>query len=119
MKVWSDTLTAQDLKDCGRGPVAVWRCEGPMPARVRSQVFDVVLTGTSPRGRNSGRYGGERTEYAPPATWDEHGEWMSRVFDIDPDARIANYKGREDFHAQTRYQYGDDPSGVMMHQGMR
>lgn len=106
MKVWSDILTEQDLRGCGLGPVQVWRCEGPKPARVKAQAFDVVLTGTSPRGRNSGRYGGSRQwDYAPPATWDEHGEWMARVFDIDPDARVAGYAGRDDFHASTARKY--------------
>ncbi|HET9598621.1 MAG TPA: hypothetical protein VFP65_23795 [Anaeromyxobacteraceae bacterium] len=105
MRVYSDILTAADFDAAAERPVSVWACEGPFPARKRARRFNVTLTGTSPRGRNTGRYGGERMEYAPPATWDEHGAWMARVFDVDPDAVIAHYDGRDDFHRQTRNAY--------------
>jgi|ERR1700729_4346849 len=36
------------------------------------------------------------------ATYDEHGEWMAKLFEIDPDAIIATYDGVEDFYRQTQ-----------------
>jgi hypothetical protein len=59
------------------------------------------------RPRNTGKYGAEQAGgHLYAATYDEHGEWMARLFDADPDAIIGYYDGRDHFHAETRYQYG-------------
>lgn len=58
--------------------------------------------GKNRRVKNSGTVGADGYRYA--ATYREHGWWMRELFAIDPDARIARYKGADDFHNQT---FGD------------
>lgn len=52
---------------------------------------------------------GGRRSMPQHATYDEHGRWMARLFDIDPHARIKSavndFNGRDDFHAQTGGKY--------------
>lgn len=94
MKIYSDTLTTEDLRDAAR-EAGVWMaiCD-PITVRLRKRGWIVSLSGASPyRSQMSG----ERA-----ATWDQHGVWMDRLFAKDPDARIATYKGRDDFIAQTQ-----------------
>lgn len=46
--------------------------------------------------------------HAYNATWDEHGIWMTRLFDLDPNLKITGanvYDGRSDFHHQTDYKF--------------
>jgi hypothetical protein len=54
----------------------------------------------------SNRYSDRRTHVA---TYEEHGEFMARVFDADPNAVIkttfATYRGRTDFDQQTNYEF--------------
>jgi hypothetical protein len=108
MKLYSDVLSASDLidLDCVVSGVSIYAID-PLPnTRVRKNGFKIVLTGTSPFGRNTGRWGAAgRYEQGPPATWDEHGAWMAQVFEKDPKARIAYYDGRDDFHKQTHSKY--------------
>lgn len=111
MKLYTDTLS----------PAHLWAALPPglelldgyaMHVGPRTRRIDGVrLCSPAPRGKgrnyhlNSGHYG------ALPvynATWDEHGIWMTRLFDIDPLLRIVGanrYEGREDFHAQTANRY--------------
>lgn len=108
MKVYSDTLTSADLRACAIAPVSIWRLDHIGGPRKRWFGWDIVLTRTSPRGRNSGRYGAQDKdawEYAPLATWDEHGAWMANVYALDADAIVAKYKSLDDFNAKTDYAY--------------
>lgn len=98
MNVYSDTLTYRDLIDAAPAGVTVPVLE-PMPRpRTRRFGYVVGLSGSSPYASQL------RTENGThkAATWDEHGIWMSRLFDIDPEAIIATYKGRDDFLNQTQ-----------------
>lgn len=101
MKVYSDTLTYADLRAAARyARIALDTCEPIEGARVRSRGWTVRLSGSSTRHRNSGTHGAATWESAP-ATYDEHGHWMAWLFDIDPNARIAEYDGAHNFHAFT------------------
>jgi hypothetical protein len=74
-------------------------------SRTHARGFRVTLTWTGEKVKGDGRY---RRNYgtgqwnAPlAATWDEWGEWMDKLFTIDPGAVIGQYKGRDDFMRQT------------------
>ena len=108
MKVYSDILTATDLHAATPRGVTVWECDPISKPRIRSHGWTVQLRcWGSARHVNTGYYGaGEQGA----ASWDQHGEWMARLFDIDPDARIAYYNGAEDFHRSTRDKYTKVPA---------
>lgn len=109
MKVWSDTLTPADLEG------AVERVNAEFPgANVylsadtslhegpRTRRIDGVhlRSATGRHYPNSGGYGALHVgEMA--ASWTEWGWFIARVFEIDPGARVGDYKGVEDFHRQT------------------
>jgi hypothetical protein len=61
--------------------------------------YEVFLTGSSPyaAARQSLQGYGETA-----ATWDEWGLFIEHLFEIDPAARIGEYKGRENFRQVTR-----------------
>jgi hypothetical protein len=102
MKVYSDTLTTSDLT--AAAPTGTYvEAVALDRTRVRSRGWNVRLVfPASNRRRNTGVYGaGERGA----ATWDQHGEWMARLFRLDPRARIAYYDGVDDFHAMTKGVY--------------
>lgn len=108
MKVYSDKLDVLDLRAAvvGVPNVFVARIETMERTRLRTHGWKVQLgSSTSRRWRNSGTFGAMTWQDCAPATWDEHGAWMARLFDLDPDAIVANYRGRDDFHRSTRYQY--------------
>lgn len=61
--------------------------------------FEFFLSGSS-----SHRAQHDREEYA--ATWTEWGIVIDALFDIDPDAKIGHYNGREEFFRITSQAYG-------------
>lgn len=107
MKLYSDTLTelaithvVRDVED-----VYVDRLDPLQRPRVRSRGWDFRLASmTSNRYRNSGQYGASTWD-SSPATWDQHGEVFARLFEIDPNARIGDYNGRDEFHRVTDGKY--------------
>lgn len=107
MKIYSDTLSTDDLYAALPDRVHL---DGLCPItrpRVRRRGWIVKLTGTSTRHRNSGSYGAASWE-STPATWDEHGQWMARLYELDPEARITYYANRDQFHAMTKNAYRVD-----------
>lgn len=104
MKVYSDKLTREDL--FGALPTDVYANVRDIPkVRVRTHGWDVSLKGLGARHTrsvNSGEYG---AGYHKAASYDDHGEWMMRLFDIDPDARISWWKDRADFMRGTENKY--------------
>jgi hypothetical protein len=77
-----------------------------------ANAVDVACGGRAEdRGPDSGYRSpmGGRTMMPQYATYHEHGHWMARVFEMDPDARIKSavndFDGREDFHRQTNGLY--------------
>ena len=103
MKVYSDTITRADLFDCLPGDVSAEVIE-IRHARKRAHGFTVSLEGIGDRHyrrKNGGNYGAS-SPGVMAATWDDHGVWMARLYELDPDALIADYAGRDDFERQTR-----------------
>ena len=99
MKVYSDTLTRKDLAEAAHAAgVYLWLCEEMKRTRVRAHGWEVSLSGSSP-------YRSQMADYHQAATYDEHGEWMMRLFDLDPDARISWWKDRADFMRGTEGKY--------------
>lgn len=103
MKLYSEVLDTRDIVNaCSGMPIYPDRnelIEGP-----RSRRFDVILRAM----RDYGRSGMPKSPPGKAATWDEHGVWMARLFDKDPELRIvafAKYEGKEDFHTQTEGRY--------------
>lgn len=116
MKIYSDTLTPQDLYVAT--PEGVDVTYGyPVSARLRSRRFDHVRLSTEHGNRwpNGGNQGGGRAAYnsgqvASPraATYDEHGEWMAALYERDPYMiliGIERYESASDFHAKTHGRY--------------
>ncbi len=73
-------------------------------SRKRDRAFEVTLyvlakDALHRRYGNSGSYG-SKDDVA--ATWDEWGNWMVALYDIDPDAIIGHYETEADFYDQTR-----------------
>lgn len=94
MKMWSDTLTTDDLYSAAsKAGVYLHTAQSLRRPRNRARGWTVFIEGASPY--RSQATGGRA------ATWDQWGEWMDILFRIDPDARIGQYHGRGDFYAQT------------------
>jgi len=105
MKVYSNTLTEADLrKAVPRG------CQLELMSITRPRVRDFgwharLTCYAGNRWTNSGQYGAG-SERA--ATYDQHGEWMAPLFEIDPDARIAHWDGVHDFNQGTEGRYSKE-----------
>lgn len=104
MKVYSDVLTEADLRSAL--PDGVYADVRPLrQARVRRFGWDVYLEGFGARhtrATNSGTYGaGSRKA----VSYDDHGVWMARLYQIDPDARVSWWKSRADFEQGTKGKY--------------
>lgn len=106
MKIHSDIITREDLFNSL--PKFNLEVEVTMHgSRKRARAFNVGLQWDGPKVKGDGRYrrnygtsgGGFDQPWA--ATYDEWGEWLARLFEIDPDAIAGSYNGREDFIAQT------------------
>ena len=101
MKVYSDTLTINDLYACLPSGVGIAGVREIGRARKRARGWELSLEGYDARHTrrtNSGQYGaGERFA----ATWDDHGVWMNNLYERDPNAHIAWYENREDFYEKT------------------
>lgn len=111
MKIWSDTLSMQDLHDAAREVRADFagckiHLEDGLTLHVgpRTRRFDGVKLRAVHgfRRPNSGRDGGDSAKWC--ASYAEHGWWMARVFRKDPHARILgalDYRGEDTFHDLT------------------
>jgi hypothetical protein len=106
MKIHSDTLTRAVLFAALPKPLLDLECT-QHGSRSRAHAFNVGLQWYGGKVKGDGRYrrnhgtsGGFDMPWA--ATYDEWGEWLARLFDIDPNAIAGQYKGRDDFYDQTR-----------------
>lgn len=102
MKIYSDKLEQNDL--LRNVPVGCYlELEDIPKPRVRSRGWTArLLCPSGSRWTNTGTHGagGEKA-----ATWDQHGEWMEKLFRLDPSARISYYDGREEFKRMTNGKY--------------
>lgn len=108
MKVYSDTLTRDDLYAALPADVMIADMRELKNPRKRTHGYEIHLEGYGTRHtrrRNSGWYGATEADpvghYGYAATWDDHGEWMAALYEIDPLAIIACYLNRDDFYEKT------------------
>lgn len=109
MKIWSETLTCKDLLNAAEkvnsefpGANVYPSSDASLYAGPRTRRIDHVhlRSATGRHYPNSGGYGALHVgEMA--ASWTEWGWFIARVFEIDPDARVGDYKGVDDFNRQT------------------
>lgn len=118
MKVWSKTLTRMDLEDAAARVnrefpgCALYLGEGlSLHEGPRVRRFDGVTLRShfgihKPNpGTGGGGWNGELA-----ASWTEHGWWMARVFERDPDAivrGVIKYDGAQHFHEATSSRFVD------------
>lgn len=106
MRIYSNTLTPADLHRASMGlPLYCWEVAPLARPKLRKQGWRVKVLGYSRRQTNSGNHGasGESS-----ASWDDHGRWFARIFDLDPMALVvasARYDGRAEFHVKTGNKY--------------
>ena len=117
MKIYSDTLTIEDLhRACDAIPaVSINDRNGFAQPHIiegrKRRIEGVTLKATTSERVPDWREiaGVDKRSMPQHATYDEHGRWMAALLDIDPDARIKSavndFQGREDFHCQTRNAY--------------
>src|SRR4051812_23644972 len=118
MKIYSDKLQTRDLwaalPDGLEMLDGLELIEGPRLRRFEHvRICSPVPRGKGKRYRLNGGNIGSLNVYA--AGYDEHGEWMARLFEIDPDARIIGvnrYEGRDSFHEQTEHRFDRYQAGA-------
>jgi hypothetical protein len=109
MRIHTDSLTEKDIYEAtARAGSAVRVVVTEHGSRSRARAFNVTLSGTSSRRRNTGNYGaaGEDSYWGPDrshaATWDEWGMFLAEIFRRDPNAVVPNaYESGEHFHWST------------------
>lgn len=126
MKLYTNRLTIHDLSMAMPPDVTLlgsehgWSHNCKLVNGPRSRKFiHVRLCAWEPRGKgaNYRLTSGGRGSYslaAWNATWDEHGLWMARLFDIDPRLKITGantYDGYMDFHRKTEWKYPTETCG--------
>lgn len=117
MKLHSDTLTESDVRDAmqkakDRGGVdrlVVFETLSARGSRSHKYSYEIRLEwlGTKVKGdgrrfTNSGN-GGASDTYA--AFYSEWGWFLAEVFDMDENAMLDRYKGRDSFHEITRHAF--------------
>jgi hypothetical protein len=110
MRIHTDILTADDVRACRpiNTGLGFDRLE-PRGSRSHRGAYDVHLAAVDNHGRdawekkrrpNTGI--GWESSYPYAATWGEWGLFLAALFELDPVAYAGPYRGRDDFHAQTR-----------------
>lgn len=101
MRIHTDTLTAQDIRDAARrAGVDLYRMT-VHGSRKRARAYDVILEGT---GRTGTRYG-QNTDMVA-ATWDEWGIFLAELFRRDDRLTIPRvYEDGEHFRWVTYGRY--------------
>lgn len=90
------SLTMADVRSVELPPGVHWHHVGEHGSRSRARGFEIALEGNSCYG---GQWG--HLQYKA-ATWDEWGVVLGRLFELDPNARVARiYEGAEHFHYVT------------------
>lgn len=105
MKVYSDKLTEADLRAAlpqGVGLRDVVKIVNPRKRKNGWTLYLEGLTFGHSRSTNSGTRGAGSYK---AATYDDHGCWMSVLFDKDPHAVISHWDGKEQFDDGTNNRY--------------
>lgn len=104
MRIYSDVLTSADVAKTAHGvlKLAIQPIRRP---KLRRHGWNAATAGYSRRWKNTGNRG---ASVINAASWDDHGRWMARLYEADPQAVIVaarRYTSAEDFHAQTGGKY--------------
>jgi hypothetical protein len=102
VKLYSNTLTLAQVRDavpagCNGETIGI------RTPRVRTNGWTVRLT--KPGGTHYTNTGTHGAGAEKAASWDDHGVWMARLYELDPEMRVAHYTSAEDFHEQTKEAY--------------
>lgn len=103
MRIHSDKLLGVDIYAATQGlpGVSVETCTSH-GSRKRDGAYEVKLSGTSSYdSQGVDDYG----QTFKAATWDEWGIFIARLFAIDPEAIIGQYKDLYSFEAYTQYRF--------------
>lgn len=107
MRIHSDVLTRGDIFGAASGIESVWVDKWTEHgSRSRKRAFEVALRGAGTRHTrwpNSGKFGADHTANA--ATYDDWGDFLSNLFDVDPDMIAGLYRGKSHFHVVTNFKY--------------
>lgn len=98
MKIHSDVLTRESVRRFAHAATGLYPDMVERGSRKRAGAFDVKLRGGTNRLRND-----DSGEYA--ATWDQWGDFLARVFELDPNADTDVYHVAEHFHWVTGDRY--------------
>lgn len=97
------SLDEIDIRSVELPPGVTWHHVREYGSRSRLRAFEIVLEGTSCYG---GQWG-DRDYRA--GTWDEWGVVLGRLFELDPNARVAKvYEGAEHYHEVTGDRFRPD-----------
>jgi len=109
MRIYSDTLTVDDLRETAQQVPGLYIDElsAIVRPRVRAHGWTVQTSGNTNRYRNSGVYGADTSTRA--ASWDQHGQWFNLICERDPNARVGFYDNARDFHDRTKRKYATTP----------
>ena len=111
MRIHSNVLTPGDLframsAALPEAPDVNLILQGTFGSRSHAKAFEIALRGHGARHTrrpNTGIAGSASAERA--ATFDDWGWFCVAVFDMDPDAKVGQYNGSEDFHRATKDAY--------------
>ncbi len=97
------SLDEIDIRSVELPPGVRWHHVREYGSRSRLRAFEIVLEGTS-------SYGGQWGDHDYSAgTWDEWGVVLGRLFELDPNARVARvYEGAEHYHEVTGDRFRPD-----------
>jgi hypothetical protein len=99
MRIHTNTVTYTDLAQSALLAGVYLERDSEHKSKSHKRAFDVILSGSSPRRRNSGAAANRTDDYA--ATWDEWGIFLGELFRRDPAIKCAYYRDAADFHWQT------------------
>lgn len=104
-------LTADEMRSVSLPAGVRWHRLDESGSRSRPRKFDMILEGSSNYG---GQFG--NIDYRA-ATWDQWGDVLGQLFDLDPTARVPQvYEGAYDFAWLTDDRYETDPDEpLVMH----
>lgn len=103
MKVYSDILTYADFVAALPQGVRIHDVDSINNPRIRSRGWNIQLRDYSNnRHTNTGTHGAGEIG---AASWDQWGEWMSELFERDPNARLGYDNSAADFHLRTHDKY--------------
>ena len=109
MRIHSDIIKREDLYNALPNRHLYLRAT-EHGSRSRAYAFECGLEYLGPKNakhkywKNSGKCGAANVL---AATYDEWGEWLLALFEIDPDAICGNYRGVRDFHDKTHGKYSE------------